>query len=250
MIYCRNLTTFLVLILVVSAVAQTPEISIETPKPPPVVGGLLRPFHLERRIVSPAKLDNTGRLANLIRGGNLYLSAQDVIALALENNVDIAVQRYAPFLSREVLRRTESGQFLRNIGQPIAPGPQSVSLAGVTSSTVGLPDTGSGVSSGGGLVISIGTTPPQLDPVLFANANFQHQTVPLSNLFLAGVPYQVNDTRAFQFGYFQQFITGTRHNSLIAVLDSMSTARTTRLIHSPAAFWIFSYSSLCYKVSV
>jgi outer membrane protein TolC len=210
MIYSRSLTTPLALILSFCANAQTPEISIETPKPVPVMGPLLRPFHLERRIVSPAKLDNTGRLASLIRGGNLYLSAQDVIALALENNVDIAVQRYAPFLSREVLRRTESGQFLRNVGQPIAPGPQSVSLAGVTSSTVGLPDTGSGVSSGGGLVISIGTTPPQLDPVFFANANFQHQTSPLSNLFLAGVPFLVNDTRAFQAGYFQQFITGTQ----------------------------------------
>jgi len=175
-----------------------------------VIGPLLKPFHLERRIVAPANLSNSPRLASLVRAGNLYLSAQDVIALALENNLDIAVQRYAPFLSREVLRRTESGQFLRNVSQTISPGPQSVSLAGVTSSTVGLPDTGSGVSSGGGLVISIGTTPPTLDPILFANANFQHQTIPLSNLFLAGVPAQVNNTRAFQFGYFQQFITGTQ----------------------------------------
>jgi len=210
MIYPKSRLLFLALILTFSAVAQTAEVSIETPKPPPVVGPLIKPFHVQRRIVSPAKLDNTARLASLIRGGNLYLSAQDVIALALENNVDIAVQRYAPFLAREVLRRTESGQFLRNVAQPITPGPQSVSLAGVTSSTVGLPDTGSGVSSGGGLVVSIGTTPPTLDPILFANGNFQHQTVPLSNLFLAGVPAQVNDTRQIQFGYFQQFITGTQ----------------------------------------
>jgi outer membrane protein len=209
MIYSRTLMPFAVLILAFSAAAQTSEVSIEAPKPVPVIGPLLKPFHLERRIVSPANLSNTQRLSSLIRAGNLYLSAEDVIALTLENNVDIAVQRYAPFLSREVLRRTESGQFLRNVVQPISPGPQSVSLAGVTSSTVGLPDTGSGVSSGGGLVISIGTTPPTLDPILFANANFQHQTIPLSNLFLAGVPAQVNDTRAFQTGYFQQFITGT-----------------------------------------
>jgi outer membrane protein len=210
MIYFRTLTTFLVPILTFSAAAQTSEISITAPKSPPVIGSLIRPFHIQRRIVSPANLSNSPRLALLVRAGNLYLSAQDVIALALENNLDIAVQRYAPFLSREVLRRTESGQFLRNVSQTISPGPQSVSLAGVTSSTVGLPDTGSGVSSGGGLVISIGTTPPTLDPILFANANFQHQTIPLSNLFLAGVPAQVNDTRAFQFGYFQQFITGTQ----------------------------------------
>ena len=52
------------------------EITIQTPSPPPVVGPLLRPFHLERRVVSPAKLANTSRLDSLIRAGNLYLTAQ------------------------------------------------------------------------------------------------------------------------------------------------------------------------------
>ena len=94
---------------------QTPEITIETPKAPPVVGGIIRPFHTERRIVSPATLGNTPRLDSLMRAGNLYLSAQDVIALALENNVDIAIQRYGPYLAREVLRRAEGGGFLRDI---------------------------------------------------------------------------------------------------------------------------------------
>ena len=65
MIYSRSLMTLLVLILAFSAVAQTPEISIETPKPPRVVGPVLKPFHLERRIVPPAKLTNTPRLESL-----------------------------------------------------------------------------------------------------------------------------------------------------------------------------------------
>ncbi|HXA68642.1 MAG TPA: TolC family protein [Bryobacteraceae bacterium] len=226
MIYPRSLTTFLVLILALSAAAQTSEVSIEEPKLPPVIGPLIKPFHVQRRIVSPAKLSDTRRLESLVRAGNLYLSVQDVIALTLENNIDIAVQRYAPFLSREVLRRTESGQFLRNVVQPISPGPQSVSLAGVTSTTVGLPDTGSGVSSGGGLVISIGTTPPTLDPILFASANFQHQTSPESNTLLAGVSALVNDTRAFTAGYFQQFITGT--------LGQLTFSSTRYHLNSPA----------------
>jgi hypothetical protein len=91
MIYSRSLTTFLVLALAFSAVAQMQEISIETPKPRPVIGPLLRPFHLERRIVPPPNLSNTPRLESLVRAGNLYLSVQDVIALTLENNVDIAI---------------------------------------------------------------------------------------------------------------------------------------------------------------
>ena len=140
--------------------AQSPEAVIETPKLPPVVGPILRPFHIERRIVSPANLSNSPRLESLLRSGNLYLSVPDVIALTLENNLDIAVQRYGAPLAREVLRRTEGGGALRNIGQPISPGPVSVSLAGVSVNAVGLPESGSGVGSGGGIMIQLGTTPP------------------------------------------------------------------------------------------
>src|SRR6266567_6119051 len=51
-----------------------------------------RPYR--QRNVPPINLSNTSRFDALIRAGNLYLSAQDVIALALENNIDIEVQRY------------------------------------------------------------------------------------------------------------------------------------------------------------
>ena len=122
-------------------------------------------------------LSNTPRLEGLVRSGNLYLSVQDVIAVALENNLDIAIQRYAPVLAAEVLRRAQSGQALRSVGQKISPGPVSVSLAGVTSGVVGLPDTGSGVSSGGGLVSSIGTIPALLDPFLFRAGKFLSQYI-------------------------------------------------------------------------
>jgi len=189
--------------------AQTPEINIETPPAPPVVGPLLRPFHMERRVVSPAVLEDTPRLESLIRAGNLYLSVQDVIALALENNVDIAIQRYGPYLAREVLRRAQGGGFLRSVGQPISPGPVSVSLEGVNVNAVGLPESGSGVGSGGGIVIQLGTPPPNLDPVLFAYANFQHSTTPLSNVFLSQIPFLLNDSRFYQAGYSQSFVSGT-----------------------------------------
>jgi len=160
-------------------------------------------------MVSPANLSNTPRLESLIRGRNLYLSVQDVIALALENNVDIAIQRYGPYLAREVVRRAQGGGFLRDIGQPISPGPTSVSLEGVSVNAVGLAESGSGVSSGGGIVIQLGTPPPNMDPVLFAYANFQHSTTPSSNLFLYLVPSLLNNTRTFQLGYSQTFVTGT-----------------------------------------
>lgn len=185
------------------------EISIQTPAPPPLVGPILRPFHLQKREVSPARLTNTSRLESLIRAGNLYLTAQDVIALALENNVDIAVQRYGPYLAREVLRRAQGGGFLRDFGQPIAPGPTSVSLEGVNVNTVGLAENASSVGSGGGIVVQLGVQPPALDPVLYLYANFQHSTTPESNTLAVLVPTLIGNFQTYLAQYNQSFLTGT-----------------------------------------
>ena len=62
----------------------------------------------------------------------MYLTAQDVVALAIENNIDVEVQRYGPLLAQEVLRRAEGGGALRSVGLGVAQGPQSVSLQGVS----------------------------------------------------------------------------------------------------------------------
>src|SRR5579875_2627714 len=114
-----------------AAFAQS-EVSILEPTPPPVAARLLTPFHVQQRIVAPAKLTNSPRLTSLIRAGNLYLTAQDVIALVLENNLDIAVQRYGPYLAREAVRRTEGGGFLRAVDTALIAPPASVSTAGVS----------------------------------------------------------------------------------------------------------------------
>src|SRR5579885_3627688 len=82
--------------------AGSPEVTIEGRKRIPVIQPLLSPFNVQRRYVSPAKLSNSPRLQQLVRAGNLYLSVDDVIALTLENNLDIAIQRYGSYLAREV----------------------------------------------------------------------------------------------------------------------------------------------------
>jgi outer membrane protein TolC len=188
--------------------AQSSEVSIEPPKPPPVVGHLLAPFHVARRTVAPARLGNSPRLESLVRAGNLYLSVQDVIALVLENNLDIAVQRYSPFLAREVLRRTEGGGFLRQVDTPIFAGPTSVSTAGVSVNANGLAG-GAGLGSGGGIVSQIGPVPPTLDPSLLASVQAGHLTTPLTNEFLNQTSSLTNDYRQYVLQYSQQFITGT-----------------------------------------
>ena len=156
------------------------------------MGWLTNPYRTSS--VPNVNLANTARLQSLIRAGNLYLSAADVVALAIENNIDVEVQRYAPLLARQVLKRAQAGGVLRSVGTGVAAGPQSVSLQGVNVSASGL-GSGGGVSSGGGILTQLGPGIPSLDPTLSAFANFSHSTSPQSNTFLTGITSFVADTR-------------------------------------------------------
>src|SRR5437660_8723635 len=109
-------------------------------------GFLTRPYR--QRTVPPINLANSPRLESLVRAGRLYLSAQDVVALAIENNIDVEVQRYGPLLAQEVFNRAKAGGLLRSVGVGVASGPQSVSLQGVSFTSTGTTVTGGhGVSS-------------------------------------------------------------------------------------------------------
>src|ERR1700722_825672 len=154
----NSIAIALVLLLVPAFVAVLPaqtssaETAVRIDPAKGGLGWLTHPY--QTRYVPPINLSNSSRFDSLIRAGNLYLSAQDVIALSLENNIDIEVQRYGPLLAREVLRRAEGGGLLRNVGQGVAAGPTSVSLTGVSVKTNGAPSGGgvSGVSAGGGII--------------------------------------------------------------------------------------------------
>ena len=215
----------LLAVAAMAASAQTPEVSIDIPRARPLVGRLLAPFHLEKRTVPPAKLANTPRLEQLVRSGNLYLSAQDVIALALENNLDIAVERYGPYLSREVLRRAESGGLLRATDVPVAAGPTSVSTAGISTASSGLAG-GAGLGSGGGIVTGIGPNPPNMDPSLYAQFGIGHSTTPLTNTQLNATTTLVNSYRQFYFGYSQSWITGTYAQATFGETRSLLNSST------------------------
>ena len=223
-------------VLSVAAFAQSgglsSEVSITSPAPPPVIGPLLRPFHFEKRVVAPARLTNSSRLESLMRGGNLYLTVQDTIALALENNLDIAVQRYSPFMAREALRRAEGGGLLRqDIILPIAPGPVSVSPIGVSGNATGL--------AGGNLATATfltgyGPNPPSLDPNISLYMQIGHSTTPETNLSVNDTYALVSDYWGYQASYSQQFLTGTSiagtfyygHQSLNSPVPTLNPAES------------------------
>ncbi|HVP49389.1 MAG TPA: TolC family protein [Bryobacteraceae bacterium] len=172
------------------------------------LGGLTHPY--QPRSVPPINLTNSSRLESLVRAGNLYLSAQDVVALAIENNIDVEVQRYGPLLAREVLRRAQAGGVLRSVGVGVAPGPQSVSLQGVSVSAGGaaVGTAGAGVSSGGGILTQLGPSILPLDPTVSAFANFQHLSIPQSNTVLTGTTGLIQDIRSYQAQYQQNWDFG------------------------------------------
>jgi len=170
-------------------------------------GWLTHPY--QPRSVPPINLSNTPRLESLMRAGNLYLSSQDVVALAIENNIDVEVQRYGPLLAQEVLKRAKSGGLLRNVGVGVAQGPLSVSLQGVSLTGTGATVTGgSGVSSGGGVLTQLGPAIASFDPTVSFFASFAHTTTPQSNLQLTGTAALVTDTRSYQAQYTQNWDFG------------------------------------------
>ncbi len=69
----------------------------------------------ETRSVPPVNVSNSGRIESLLRAGNLYLSLQDAIALSLENNIDIEVQRYQFPLAQTDLLRAKSGSPINGV---------------------------------------------------------------------------------------------------------------------------------------
>jgi outer membrane protein len=190
------------------ATAQTSQTSVRIEPAKGGLGWLTRPY--QTRTVPAIDLANSTRFESLVRAGNLYLSAHDVVALAIENNIDVEVQRYGPLLAREVLRRAQGGGVLRGVGVPLAPGPQSVSLQGVslTAGGVAAGAAGAGVSSGGGILTQLGPNIPSLDPAITAFASFQHTTSPQSNTFLTGTTAFIQDTRTYQGQYLQNWAFG------------------------------------------
>src|SRR3984957_18833730 len=199
------LTLFLPLLFAPLASPQS-EISVQSP-----TGGLGWLTHPYQAASVPAiRLSNSPRMNEMIRAGNLYLTSQDVVALAIENNIDVEVQRYGPLLAQQVLRRAQGGGALRSVGLGGGAGPESVSLQGVSvnnSGSVALSG-GNGVSSGGGILTQLGPSIPSLDPSLFALATYQHASIPQSNTFLIGTDALIQSTRTFQVQYAQNWDFG------------------------------------------
>jgi outer membrane protein TolC len=155
---------------------------------------------------------NSPRLEQLVRAGRIYLSLQDTIALALENNLDIELQRYGPRIAEADLLRAEAGGLLRGIPTSVSSGPQSANLqtgAGGNTGVSSFSDSGGGGAGSGSIITSTGTSIPQLDETVFFTYGWGHRTLPQANSFSTGVPALVFSGPQYNFGFQKGFLTGT-----------------------------------------
>ncbi len=173
-----------------------------------------------------ARMTNSARLGELIQNGKLYLSLQDAIALALENNLDIELERDTPRIADTDLLRARAGNFLRGVPTSVREGPPGLGAPQVTGTaditgtgTLGggnAPSlnslTGTGaetdVSIIGSIPLSTGPGVPNLDPTVFGNASWTHESVPQNSTFLSNLLSLNANTTVGSLGIEKGFLTG------------------------------------------
>jgi len=163
-------------------------------------------------------LENSARLNSLVRDGKLYLSLPDAIALALENNLDLAIARYNIPIADTDLLRTKAGGSFRGVNTGVVQGTPGGGIGGYGA---GAPGAGAGGTSSGaggagagaaGLVqstLGTGTPVASYDPQLNINAGIEHQTLPLTNVQLNGVSSLQTNVGQLNANFSQAFPTGT-----------------------------------------
>ena len=189
------------------------------------------PFHAYAPDYVPRpSLANSPGVTQLIRNGSMYLSLQDAIELALQNNLDIAIARYNLPIAEADIERTKAGAAFRGVNIGIV---QNTPGGGVGGFGSGAPGAGAGGTTGGaggagsgasGLVqstLGTGTNVSSFDPQITGTLSDEHLISPESNRQVYGVPSLELNTIIGDVEYTQAFPTGT---SLVVDFDNSRAA--------------------------
>src|SRR5271169_6266355 len=104
------------------------------------------------RHLAPPNLANTARIDQLLHDGKLYLSLNDAIALALENNLDIAIARYYLNIADTDILRAKAGASTLGVNNGLVqntPGGGVGGLGGQVGSGTGGTNLGAGGAGAG-----------------------------------------------------------------------------------------------------
>ena len=202
-----------------------------TPQTPGANQGLLKAY--TPAPLPPAELQNSPRLAELIKDGTLYLSLADALALAVENNLDIAVQRYLYPVAQVDVLRASAGQAARGVTGALVPSGLSAGALGVgVNQSAGPGGVGSagGISGGGGAVSvpQVGT----FDPAVTISSSYDRTLSPLNSVVVAGVPQVTTTSAATSVNYTQLFHDGASVTAAVNGIAQNSTQQS--LVFNPA----------------
>ena len=170
------------------------------------------------RPVVPAFLGNSPRIDQLLQNGKIMLSLDDAIALALENNLDLAIARYNLSIADTDILRAKAGQSTRGVNTGVVQGTPGGGVGGFGTGAQGAGAGGTTSGAGGagagtgGLVLStsgVGPAVESFDPFVTSTLSIEHAVFPLSNTVTTGVPTLNQNTVTANFNYSQGWATGT-----------------------------------------
>ncbi|MGA2153213.1 MAG: TolC family protein [Bryobacteraceae bacterium] len=178
----------------------------------------------------PVSFDDSQRLRDLVRAGSLYLGLQDSLALAIENNLDVELERFSIPQGDTELRRAQGGGTNRGLSYTLQEAP--VGVGGPLSPLVVAPATGNGpngtsvptnalelgvlgepvdnYSMQGGVAQSSGTPVPIYDPSVSGQLNWLHQSTLETNPAAYGTSNLVQQGFIANAGIQQGFSTGAQ----------------------------------------
>ena len=168
-----------------------------------------------RHVVAP-NLTNTARIDSLMHDGKVYLSLNDAIALALENNLDVAIARYNLNIADTDVLRAKAGANILGVNAGVVQNTPGGGVGGI-GATAGASTGGTSLGAGGigagtnGLVSStlgLGPLVTSYDPVITGTLQEDHSETVSSSLF-NGVPILAQNTGTVNFAYNQGFSWGT-----------------------------------------
>jgi len=177
---------------------------------------MLQPY-LPRELAQPS-FANSSRIDSLMRDGKIYLSIDDAIALALENNLDLDLARYNLNIADADLLRAKSGASILGVNTGIVQNTPGGGVGGL-GGTVGSGTGGTTVAAGGagtgtlGLVSStlgIGSNITSFDPLLISSLQLDKNETASTSVFSpapGGIVAQ--NTYTANFAYTQGFHWGT-----------------------------------------
>src|SRR6202166_4728310 len=190
-----------------------------------------------RHLAAP-NMANTARIDSLMREGKLYLSLNDAIALALENNLDIAIARYNLNIADTDVLRAKAGAPILGVNAGVVQNTPGGGVGGI-GATAGASTGGTTLGAGGigagtnGLVSStlgFGPALTSFDPILTGTLQEDHFNQVTSSPF-SGVPVLTQNTGTVNFAYNQGFQWGT--NLSVGLNNTRPTTNNSFSTFSP-----------------